>query len=170
MRTVDDIVLDRPRYADHPEFTPDCSPASILAAGAFDGGYFHGWGDDQLAGIDPAILSAGPFRETPNARLHNAFGIHSGLDLAAWRARGWIRDDLDPVGWYQWLCRFHSGRRSDDDARQIGRWTDFRRRWRPRTIEALHRMQPGAKTRQALLHWACDPWMPEHALGITTVT
>lgn len=160
-----DIVLDRPRYADHPEFAPDMSPKAVLRAGAFDGGYFHGLTDDQMEGIDKSILAAGPYREKPDAKAHNAFGIHSGLSLAEWQKRGWIRPQ-DPNGWFQWFCRFHSGRRSDDDARQIGRWSDFSNRWQPKTVEALERMRPGAKTRQALLHWGQDPYGPERKLGI----
>lgn len=161
-----DVVLDRPRYADHPEFIPDVSPGSMLAAGVFDGGYWSSWGEDQLEGIDSEILRQGPHRDMPNARLHNAFGVHSGLDLAEWRRRGWINDAFDQVGWFQWYCRFHSGRRCEDDARQIGRWLDFRNRWQPKSIEALGRMKPGAKTRQALLSWAIDPYRPERELGV----
>lgn len=166
MREAPIITLDRPRYDDHPEFTPDLSPAAMLAAGVFDGGYFHGWGDEQLEDIDPSILAAGPYAETPNARRYNAYGVHSGLSIEEWRKRGWIREDLDPVGWMQWFCRFHSGRRTDDDKRQIERWSDFRKRWQPKTIEALERMRPGAGTRQALLHWAVDPMLPERGLGL----
>jgi len=162
---LDALGPDRPRYDDHPEFTPDLSPARMLKAGVFDGGYFDGWGDDQLEGIDPAILKAGAYREKPDAKAGNAFGIHSGLNHAEWTKRGWLRDQ-DPVGWFQWYCRFHSGRRTDDDDRQIKRWVDFRKRWQPKTHEALERMRPGAKTRQALLNWGIDPWMPEHGLGI----
>lgn len=162
---LDRMGADRPRYASHPDFLPDLSPARMLAAGVFDGGYFHGWGDDQLAGIDPAILGAGPYRDTPDAKAHNAFGVHSGLSLAEWQKRGWLRDQ-DPVGWFQWFCRYHCGRRSDDDDRQIRRWQDFRKRWRPRTERALANMNPGPGTRQALLHWGIDPWLPEHSLGL----
>lgn len=162
---LDALAPDRPRYADHPEFFPDFSPKSVLAAGAFDGGYFHARPASDLDGIDPEILAAGPHLEKPDAKRFNAFHIHSGLDHAAWTAKGWIRPQ-DPNGWFQWYCRFHSGRRSEDDERQIGRWVDFRKRWQPKTPEALERMRPGAKTRQALLHWAIDPWLPEHGLGI----
>lgn len=162
---LDEMGADRPRYDDFPDFQPDLSPGAMLAAGVFNGGYFSGWGGEQLDGIDPAILERGPHDLEPDAKAHNAFGIHSGLSIEEWRKRGWLRDQ-DPVGWFQWYCRFHSGRRSEDDARQIGRWTDFRKRWRPKTHEALGRMRPGAKTRQVLLHWGIDPWMPEHGLGI----
>ena len=35
--------------------------------------------------------------------------------------KGWIKD-IDPYGWFQWYCRYHLGRRSSDDSRQINRW------------------------------------------------
>ena len=165
MDPLDELGPDRPRYKDHPEFEPTLSPGAMLAAGVFGGGYFHGWDDEQLEGIDPKILARGPHRDEPDDKGANAFGVHSGQSLATWRRNGWIRDQ-DPVGWFQWYCRFHSGRRTDDDARQIARWIDFRKRWKPKTKEALQRMNPGAGTRQALLHWAVDPWLPEHSLGI----
>ena len=37
-----------------------------------------------------------------------------------WEEKGWI-DAQDPYGWFQWYCRFFVGRRTTDDARQIGR-------------------------------------------------
>ena len=159
------LGADHPRYDDHPEFTPDFSPGAMLAAGVFGGGYFHEAGEDQLQGIDPDILRRGRYRAPPDDKANNAFGAKSGLSLAEWRKRGWIRDQ-DPLGWYQWYARFHSGRRSDDDVRQIKRWKEFKARWRPKTEEALRRMNPGAGTRQALLHWGIDPWLPEHGLGM----
>lgn len=162
---LQELGADHPRYEDHPEFTPDLSPGAMLAAGVFGGGYFSDWDDDQLEGIDPAILKRGRYRDKPDDKANNCFGAKSGLSLEEWRKRGWIRDQ-DPVGWFQWYCRFHSGRRSDDDARQIKRWREFRARWQPKSEDALRRMNPGAGTRQALLHWAVDPWLPEHGLGM----
>ena len=169
MTKAEQFTIDRPSYADHPEFTPSMSPKAVLAAGVFDGGYFHGWGAEQLEGIDQDILDAGPYQEKPDARAHNAFGVHCGLGIDEWRRKGWIQDQ-DPVGWFQWYARFHCGRRSEDDARQIARWTDFARRWQPKTVEALERMNPQAKSRQALLHWAQDPYGPERNLGLAIDT
>lgn len=157
------IEIDRPRYDDHPEFMPDISPGKMLSAGVFGGGYFYQCNPEDLEGIDEKILRQGSYDKIPSDRHNNAFGAKSGLSRQEWIEKGWMRDQ-DPLGWFQWYCRFHSGRRSPDDERQITRWADFKKRWQPKTKEALERMNPGAGTRQALLHWGIDPWLPENGL------
>lgn len=50
------------------------------------------------------------------------FGCCSPIAFPAmWESKGWVSPQ-DPYGWFQWYCRFYQGRRSNDDARQIGRW------------------------------------------------
>ena len=75
-----------------------------------------------------------------------------------------IRRELDPRGWFQWYCRFFSGRRTNDDDRQIGRWKGVageRGRWKRalvnKIVKANRRFDDGAVSpviRQTLLHWA----------------
>lgn len=161
---LSDLAPDRPRFDHLPDFEPDFSAMRMAALGVFDGGYFHGEDERQTAGIDRTILDAGALFEKPDVAL-NLFGKHSGLTRAEWIARGWIHP-RDPLGWYQWYCRLCSGRTSDDDPRQAKRWREFRARWRPKTVRALENMRPGAGTRQALIQWAIDPYLPEQALGI----
>ena len=86
----------------------------------------------------------------------NFFGVGASQPLSVWRAKGWIHPD-DPRGWFQWYCRYHLGRRMEDDSRQIGRWRQIRRHIGQ--IEA--HCEKGdlfcrPRQRQALLHWAYD--------------
>lgn len=75
-------------------------------------------------------------------------------DLLA--SKGWIHTD-DPRGWFQWYCRYYSGRRMEDDPRQIGRWRAFARH----AAQVRRHCEPGdpfcrPRQRQALLQWAYD--------------
>lgn len=39
----------------------------------------------------------------------NYFGVNASQSLAVWRRSGWIRPQ-DPRGWFQWYCRYYTGR------------------------------------------------------------
>ncbi|MGZ8362122.1 MAG: hypothetical protein ACXWUX_16520 [Allosphingosinicella sp.] len=136
-----------------PEFTPDLTPAEMLALGVFGGKYMSDCrAEFPLEWFTGAKLAAG----RRDAAL-NYFGVLAGQPLAEWRRRGWIRPD-DPRGWFQWYCRYHRGRRvPDEDARQISRWKAFRRH----AAQVARHCEPGDPTcrprqRQALLQWAYD--------------
>jgi hypothetical protein len=86
----------------------------------------------------------------------NCFGVNASQPLAEWHRKGWIHAD-DPRGWFQWYCRYYSGRRGSDDERQIRRWramgrhiAQLRRACAPGDLDCRRRQ------RQALLHWAYD--------------
>ncbi|HSQ34603.1 MAG TPA: hypothetical protein VLQ89_01310, partial [Candidatus Binatia bacterium] len=86
----------------------------------------------------------------------NYFQVNASKPLSYWIAKGWIHPQ-DPRGWFQWYCRYHMGRRSEDDGRQIKRWKAMQRH-----VSQLQRhCRKGNLTcrpvqRQALLHWAYD--------------
>ena len=136
-----------------PEFKPQLTPAQMLRLGVFAGKYMtdcrrefpNSWfakAKLAAAGRDPAL---------------NFFGVDASQPLAEWKRKGWIHPD-DPRGWFQWYCRYYSGRRMPaEDQRQIGRWKAIRRH--VRQIEK--NCEPGdllcrRRQRQALLHWAYD--------------
>ena len=136
----------------HPLFRPELTPKEMLRLGVFGGKYMT----DCRAEF-PASWFAGA-RLSPgrsDSRL-NYFGVKASQTLAQWRRQGWIHPQ-DPRGWFQWYCRYYSGRRSADDRRQIRRWRAIARH-----IAAIrHNCEPGdlecrRKQRQAVLHWAYD--------------
>jgi hypothetical protein len=133
-------------------FRPQLTPQEMLKIGVFGGKYMT---DCAAEFPDDWFEDAKLCSERHDARL-NCFGVNASQPLAVWRQKGWIYGE-DPRGWFQWYCRYFSGRRMSDDARQIARWKAMRRHVRQleRSCERgdLH-CRP--RQRQALLHWAYD--------------
>jgi len=138
------------------EFAPQLTPREMLEHGVFGGWYFEGDHKEYPAEwFENARLSTDGF----DVRL-NCFGIASGLSRAEWQAKGWITPE-DPLGWFQWYCRYTLGRRLPEvDAFQIGRWKAFG----PRHIGGIKKgcepfdLSCRRRQRQALLQWAYDPF------------
>lgn len=136
-----------------PAFEPELTPAEMLEIGVFCGKYMTDCRDEfPAAWFANARLAEGK----PDCSL-NHFGVKASVPLREWRAKGWIHPD-DPRGWFQWYCRYYSGRRLPlEDERQIGRWRAFRRH----AAQVTRHCEPGdpfcrPKQRQALLQWAYD--------------
>jgi hypothetical protein len=136
----------------HPLFRPELTPKQMLRLGVFGGKYMTDCrGEFPASWFAGARLSPGTYDSTLNC-----FGVKASQSLAEWRRQGWIRPQ-DPRGWFQWYCRYYSGRRSSDDRRQIRRWRAIARH-----IAAIrHNCERGdvscrRKQRQAVLHWAYD--------------
>lgn len=134
-------------------FEPELTPAEMLELGVFCGKYMTDCrAEFPAAWFQKAKLAVGP----ADCSL-NHFGVRAGASLREWRAKGWIYPD-DPRGWFQWYCRYFSGRRlTGEDARQIARWRAFRRH----AAQIARHCQPGdpfcrPRQRQALLQWAYD--------------
>ena len=89
----------------------------------------------------------------------NRFKVVSGLSREHWIEKGWIFKE-DPLGWFQWYCRFTNGRRiSHMDEIQIKRWKNFRRH----VLAIEKNCEKGdlgcrKRQRQAILQWAYDPY------------
>lgn len=134
------------------EFTPELTPAEMLAAGVFGGKYMTDCREEfPPSWFEHAVLS--PEKKDPEK---NFFGVDASQPLSYWRKKGWIYHE-DPRGWFQWYCRYYMGRRCPDDQRQISRWKGMKRH-----ISQLKKhCQTGdfscrPRQRQALLHWAYD--------------
>jgi len=77
-----------------------------------------------------------------------------------WIKKGWIFKE-DPLGWFQWYCRYTNGRRIQNiDEIQIQRWINFTRH-----VKAIKKnCEEGdlfcrRRQRQAILQWAYDPFI-----------
>ena len=139
------------------EFSPQVSPQEMLELGIFGGWYFKGDIDEYPeTWFKEAKISTNGF----NKNL-NFFEIMAGQPMSIWKNKGWITP-ADPLGWFQWYCRYSLGRRIPRvDAFQIRRWQSFG----PRHIGAIKKnCEKGniycrKRQRQALLQWAYDPFI-----------
>ena len=92
----------------------------------------------------------------------NTYGVKCGTSLRFWENKGWIKD-IDPYGWFQWYCRYHLGRRSSDDSRQINRWLGIVNRFKGILVKMIKDedttfddFSVSPKIRQILLHWGYE--------------
>ena len=127
----------------------------MLELGIFGGYYFKG-DTTEYPGewFENAKISTTGF----DASL-NYFKVASGQPISIWLEKGWITPE-DPLGWFQWYCRYTMGRRLPQvDVTQIKRWKNFRRH-----VTAIEKnCEKGNLTcrkrqRQAILQWAYDPY------------
>jgi len=136
----------------HADFKPELTPKKMLELGVFGGKYMTDCRDEFPADwFEKAKLC--PERHDPKL---NCFGVNASQPITVWLKNGWIYHE-DPRGWFQWYCRYYSGRRCPDDERQIRRWRAIRRH----ISQLKNNCPPKAldcrpRQRQAILHWAYD--------------
>lgn len=160
------------------QFRPNLTPRQIFLLGSFGGNYWRPIysgvlkehlknqhekyrnvnGANWWEGIPENWLSS----QTVNLKI-NKYGVHSGTTLEDWESKNWIHAQ-DPYGWVQWYCEFYSGRRSDDDTRQIKRWLAFagpKGRFKNRIVSMIRNANTtyddvniSPVIRQGLQHWA----------------
>ena len=138
-------------------FKPQLTPKKMLELGVFGGAYFA---DGDIKEFPKSWFTKAKLSKTFDVNL-NRFKIESGLSRKEWINKGWIFKE-DPLGWFQWYCRFSLGRRIDRvDQFQIKRWKAFG----PRHIGGIKaNCEEGdiycrPRQRQALLQWAYDPFI-----------
>ncbi|MPC27547.1 hypothetical protein E2C01_020720 [Portunus trituberculatus] len=105
----------------------------------------------------------------------NKFKVKCGGSLEMWEESGWI-DKQDPYGWFMWYCRYYQGRRSEDDERQIGRWSrcaGLKGRWRQNLVfRASSKFDDASVSpvvRQTLQHWGYELNKHDYDLGVKRV-
>jgi hypothetical protein len=134
------------------DFKPELTPKQMLELGVFGGRYLTDCTKEFPANW---FKHAQLCPQRHDASL-NFFGVNASQPLAVWRKNGWLHPD-DPRGWFQWYCRYYSGRRGEDDLRQIKRWRAVRRHIaQVKKNCARHDLACRPRQRQALLHWAYD--------------
>ena len=136
-------------------FKPELTPKKMLKLGVFGGAYF---------GLN---IKEYPKSWFANAKISknfdvnlNRFKVKSGLSRKEWKNKGWIFKE-DPLGWFQWYCRFSNGRRIPKiDEIQIKRWKNFTRH----VIAIKKNCEPidlscRKRQRQAILQWTYNPFI-----------
>ena len=136
-------------------FKPQLTPKKMLEMGVFGGSYFG----RKIKEYPKLWFKNGKLSKTFDVEK-NRFKVKAGLTRKEWLDKGWIFKE-DPLGWFQWYCRFTNGRRIPRiDEIQIKRWKTFKRH-----VAAIKKnCEPGdihcrRKQRQAILQWAYNPFI-----------
>ncbi len=135
-------------------FTPELTPKQMLALGVFGGHYMT---DCKKEFPPDWFVHAKLNTEKHDVEL-NYFKIDASQSLHEWRRKGWINEEHDPRGWFQWYCRYFMGRRIPSyDEVQIKRWRAIARHiGQIRKNCHIRDLSCRPRQRQALLHWAYD--------------
>ena len=134
-------------------FKPQLTPKKMLEMGVFGGSYFG----EKIKEYPKSWFKNAKLSKTFDIEK-NRFKVKAGLTRKEWLDKGWIFKK-DPLGWFQWYCRFSNGRRIPHiDIIQIKRWKAFKRH-----VTAIKKnceegdIHCRRKQRQAILQWAYNP-------------
>ena len=86
-------------------FKPELTPKKMLELGVFGGSYFG----SKIKEFPKSWFINVKLSKDFDVSL-NRFKIKSGLSRKHWIEKGWIFKE-DPLGWFQWYCRFYNGRK-----------------------------------------------------------
>src|SRR5580704_14096822 len=99
-----------------PEFHPGLTPKQMLQLGVFGGKYMT----DARAEFPNSWFAGAKLATAGRDSSLNYFGVHASQPLSTWRKNGWIHPD-DPRGWFQWYCRYYTGRTTAEQFEFCGR-------------------------------------------------
>jgi len=165
-------------FKDYPGFTPNLTPQEIFEMGSFGGTYWRPIYSSILKKEFNNQHKKYPKSWWKNLSEHwltsgwddydktiNKYNVKVGTTLEYWEEKKWI-NETHPYGWTQWYCDFYSGKRSDDDERQIKRWMNTagpKSRFRRNLINQIHKKKTkyddyevSPKIRQTLQHWGYE--------------
>ena len=140
------------------EFNPQLTPKEMLELGVFGGWYFKVL--DNMNEYPKDWFESAKISEDGFDTKLNCFNIRAGQSMKMWTDKGWITPE-DPLGWFQWYCRYYMGRRIPElDKHQIKRYNNFG----PRHQSAIMKNCQGEydkrpRQRQSLLQWGYDPYI-----------
>lgn len=118
------------------DFSPDLTPVQMEALGV--------------------LASPGSKYNNADPTKANFFKVKASLDT--W-PETW-HNEQHPLGWFEWYKGYASGKRTDDDERQIKRWISFKARHLAQLKKAdptLADFSVQPRRRQALLNWGIAP-------------
>ena len=148
------------------DFGTNKSPEEVIKEGSFGGTYFrdiyssvndkwhkNSWKEfNFLKNVDKNYYAANFYDVGVNKN-----GVKCDTSLRFWENKRWIKP-IDPYGWFQWYYRYYSGRRSNDDKRQIKRFRGIVSRFKSIQVKTvkdkgakIDDYSVGAKIRQILL-------------------
>lgn len=163
-------------FPDYPDFTPNLTPKEIFQLGSFGGTYwrpiFSRVTNKRYKNKHKKYPKSW-WNGIPNSWLTNdwddydkninKYNVNVGTTLEYWEDKKWITT-YHPYGWVQWYCDFYTGKRCNDDQRQITRWIRTagpKSRFRRALINLIKKKKTkyddftiSPKRRQTLQHWA----------------
>ena len=121
-------------FEDFPDFKPNLSPREMFKLGSFGGTYWRPIYSSVVGKNLKNIHKQYPkswWKDIPDDWMVrsdeeydkniNKYKVKVGTSLEFWEEKNWIKEN-HPYGWVHWYCDFFSGKRCDDDERQISRW------------------------------------------------